>query len=78
MRAYFWKLCTAIAVSSMAAACADIPQSVEEIGWQDSWGDRGQQVFARDYAMCAELVEQRRSLMTSCLSGRGWSVGKQP
>jgi hypothetical protein len=31
-------------------------------------------VLARDFAMCEQLVEQRRSLLASCLAARGWSL----
>lgn len=54
------------------AACAQLPASVDALQWEDAWGDRGRQVLARDYRMCEELVEQRRSLMQGCLQTRGW------
>ena len=56
-------------------ACANLPDSVAQLAWQDGWGDRGSQVFARDYDLCATLVEGRRSLMAGCLASRGWSLG---
>lgn len=62
----------------LCIGCAELPKSVEDTGWQDLWGDRGGQVFARDYEMCATLVEQRRSLLASCLAQRGWAIGKTP
>lgn len=58
------------------AACAQLPKAVADLGWQDHWGDRGTGVLARDYAMCAELVEQRRGLLQGCMNARGWSVAK--
>ena len=54
------------------AACAQLPPSIKGLDWQDRWGDRGEQVLARDYAMCQELVEQHRSLLASCMNNRGW------
>lgn len=45
---------------------------MNDLAWKDRWGDRGEQVLARDYAMCATLVEQRRSLLSSCMENRGW------
>ncbi len=55
-------------------ACAYMPKSVEALPWVDLRGDRGAQVLVRDYAMCEQLVEQRRSLMTQCMLARGWST----
>jgi hypothetical protein len=57
-------------------ACAQLPKAVAELGWQDLRGDRGAGVLARDYAMCSELVEQRRGLLKGCMEARGWSTGK--
>jgi len=54
------------------AACAQLPQSMAELGWTDRWGDRGEGVLARDYQMCTELVEQRRGLLLGCMQARGW------
>lgn len=56
------------------AACAQMPQAVKDLGWQDLWGDRGQGVLARDYDKCQELVEQRRSLIEGCMAARGWKT----
>jgi len=58
----------------MLTACAQLHDSVAALAWQDHWGDRGRQVFARDHGMCERLVEQRRSLLASCLASRGWSL----
>jgi len=60
------------ALALLLSACAQMPQSVKELDWKDRWGDRGEQVLARDYAMCLALVEQRRSLLSSCMDTRGW------
>jgi hypothetical protein len=57
----------------LLGACAQLPPAVKELGWKDQWGDRGEPVLARDYAMCQELVEQRRSLLSSCMAHRGWA-----
>ena len=56
----------------LASACAQLPPSMKDLAWKDLWGDRGEQVLARDYAMCEALVEQRRSLLSSCMANRGW------
>jgi hypothetical protein len=63
----------AAAIGSLAA-CAQLPQSMAGQGWNDLWGDRGQGVLARDYQMCAELVEQRRGLLAGCMEARGWAM----
>ncbi|HQZ08070.1 MAG: hypothetical protein KBF63_11220 [Rhodoferax sp.] len=55
-------------------ACASLHGSVASLPWKDAWGDRGTQVLARDHAMCEQLVEQRRSLLASCLASRGWTL----
>ena len=54
------------------SACASLPDAVSELPWRDLRGDRGAGVLARDYEMCARLVEQRRGLMGACLEARGW------
>lgn len=68
-----WSLLASSACLALGA-CAYLPQSVEALPWTDLWGDRGAQVLARDYAMCEELVEQRRGLLAGCMAARGWSV----
>lgn len=55
-------------------ACAQMPAQVAALDWQDMYGDRGAQVLARDYIMCTELIEQRRSLLGGCMATRGWKV----
>jgi len=55
-------------------ACAQLPSSMAEQGWSDLWGDRGAGVLARDYQMCAGLVEQRRGLLAGCMEARGWKI----
>ena len=65
---------TRIAFAGLLGACAQLPPSVATLDWQDRWGDRGAGVLARDYAMCSELLEQKRSLMGSCMAGRGWEI----
>lgn len=59
--------------AAMLAACAQLPPAIASLDWQDQWGDRGAGVLARDYDMCAELVEQKRSLLSNCMAARGWS-----
>ncbi len=59
----------------LLSACASMHESTAALPWQDQWGDRGRQVLARDHAMCEALVEQRRSLLASCLQARGWVLG---
>lgn len=63
-----------LAFSAGLAACAQLPQSMAEQGWTDLRGDRGSGVLARDYVMCSELVEQRRSLLAGCMETRGWKI----
>jgi hypothetical protein len=57
------------------AACAALPPSFAELTWADQWGDRGHGVLERDFVMCSDLVESRRSQLSSCMSARGWSLG---
>lgn len=59
------------------AACAQWPAPVAELDWQDLYGARGSQVLARDYVMCTELTEQRRSLLSGCMAARGWKVSAE-
>ncbi len=42
--------------------------------WTDAQGDRGAGVFSRDYEVCEDLVESRRSLIESCMNARGWKM----
>lgn len=65
----------ALLCALLLAACAPLHVAVAELPWHDQWGDRGRQVLARDHAMCETLVEQRRSLLQSCLQARGWTLG---
>jgi len=69
----FSKLLAAMG-TCVLAACAQLPKAVADLGWQDHWGERGAGVLSRDYAMCTELVEQRRSLLQGCMDARGWST----
>ena len=57
----------------LLCSCAQLPQSIKELDWKDASGERGEQVLARDYAMCEQLVEQRRGLLSACMANRGWS-----
>jgi hypothetical protein len=57
------------------AGCASLPPSFAELAWADQWGDRGRGVLERDFVMCSELVESRRSQLSSCMSARGWTLG---
>jgi hypothetical protein len=57
------------------AACASLPPSYAELAWADQWGDRGRGVLERDFVKCSDLVESRRSQLSSCMSARGWSLG---
>ena len=57
----------------LLTGCAQLPQSIKELNWKDEWGDRGDQVLARDYEMCQRLVEQRRGLLSACMANRGWT-----
>jgi hypothetical protein len=63
----------AFALGLLLCACAQLPQSIKELDWQDAWGNRGEQVLARDYEMCQRLVEQRRGLLSACMENRGWT-----
>lgn len=62
------------AICVSVIACAQLPKSMADLGWTDNLGDRGEGVLARDYQMCTELVEQRRSLMAGCMASRGWQI----
>ncbi|MFT3776717.1 MAG: hypothetical protein QM772_00330 [Ottowia sp.] len=53
------------------AACASLPAPVAT-HWLDQWGDRGEQVFARDYHACGRMVENHRARLPSCMRSRGW------
>lgn len=55
-------------------ACASLPIGVRDLVWRDVWGDRGPQVLARDYAWCAEALENRRSQLAVCMAYRGWTL----
>jgi hypothetical protein len=63
----------AIFLCFLAASCAQLPPSFKALDWKDDWGSRGEQVLARDYAMCQQLVEQRRGLLSTCMANRGWA-----
>jgi Tfp pilus assembly protein PilX len=65
--------CLAVLVC-MLSACATVPESIAALPWQDRFSNRSQQVFGRDYEMCAQLVEQRRGLLEGCLAGKGWGL----
>lgn len=67
-------LSSVFAICIGVIACAQFPQSMADLGWTDSWGNRGDGVLARDYQMCTELVEQRRSLLAGCMESRGWQI----
>jgi hypothetical protein len=54
--------------------CSSGPAAWQSLGWQDAWGDRGEQVRGRDLIMCAEAVESRRSLLADCMVHRGWRL----
>lgn len=62
------------AAALLLAACAELHPSLAQLQWKDGWGDRGAQVLARDHALCARLVEQRRSQLAGCLAARGWTL----
>ena len=62
----------------LVTSCGSVPDSVSQLARHDFFGDRGAQVFARDYEMCVNLVESRRALMAGCLASRGWSLGSEP
>ena len=70
----FRHLKSLLPMAFIVAGCAQLPTSIAELHWRDSQGDRGRGVLARDYDMCEQLVEQRRSLMEGCMASRGWSV----
>ena len=63
-----------LAIILALSDCAQMPEPMANIGWVDHRGDRGQGVLARDYLMCAELIEQRRSLMAGCMAPLGWQI----
>jgi len=61
-----------ITVVGLLAACASVPSSIDGLRWSDQWGGRSHQAAQRDWAMCEKLVEQRRGLLASCMTARGW------
>lgn len=63
-----------LALGLVLVGCAQLPPSMVGIGWADLWGDRGEGVLARDYQMCSDLIEQRRSLLVGCMAYRGWQI----
>jgi hypothetical protein len=63
-----------ITVTFLVVGCATPADSGTRLAWLDQWGDRGVGVLARDHAMCRELVETRRSLLTGCMQQRGWRL----
>ena len=74
----FWSAIGAGGLALSVTACGSVPDSVSNLPREDRFGDRGAQVFARDYEMCANLVESRRALMAGCLAARGWSLNVEP
>jgi hypothetical protein len=72
--AHLLGLCLVSVIAFTFAGCAALPSPLSDIAWVDLWGDRGRGVLERDYGMCAELVEQRRSLLSGCMASRGWST----
>ena len=66
-----WLVVVAVAGVS---ACASMSDAVAQLPWRDMWGDRGRGVLARDHQWCDATVENRRSLMASCMTQRGWSI----
>jgi hypothetical protein len=62
----------------LLCSCAQLPQSMKELDWKDAWGDRGEQVLARDYEMCEQVVEQHRGLLSACMANRGWTWSYKP
>ena len=64
----------AVWVMAGLVACASAPH-VGHDTFQDAWGDRGPQVFARDLGWCVQAVESRRSLLAGCMQQRGWLSG---
>jgi hypothetical protein len=63
-----------VGVVWVLSACTSVPH-VPQHHFNDAWGDRGEQIFARDAAWCAEAVESRRSHWSVCMRGRGWQSG---
>lgn len=66
------RLCLPLLAVGALCACAPLPIGVQELVWRDAWGDRGAQVLARDYAWCADALENRRSQLGVCMAHRGW------
>lgn len=61
-------------VFTSVAGCAGAPESVMSMHRSDDWGDRGTNIFERDYLMCSDQIENRRFMLQSCLSVRGWRL----
>lgn len=60
-----------VAFSPVWVACT-VPPHISHTAFEDAWGDRGAQVYARDVAWCVAAAESRRSLVAGCLLQRGW------
>ena len=66
-----------IAFSPVWVACTGSPH-ISQAAFDDEWGDRGAQVYARDVAWCVAAAESRRSLVAGCLLKRGWVAKEGP
>lgn len=65
------KLLGPLSVVWALVACTATPH-VPKSDFNDAWGDRGDQVFARDALWCSEAIESRRSHWNRCMRERGW------
>ena len=79
MNKFFAESCSLLRLSvtclfASLSACAQLPPGMAQLEWVDLYGDRGSQVLTRDYVMCTELIEQRRSLLEGCMANRGWRI----
>lgn len=71
---HFQPSCSVLATILLLASCAQVPVSVQSLPWIDGRGDRGVGVRDRDWAQCADAVEQRRSAMAGCMEHKGWTL----
>lgn len=65
------KACLCVLACPVWVACTVAPH-ISQAAFDDAWGDRGAQVYARDVAWCVSAAESRRSLVEGCLRNRGW------
>lgn len=71
------RACLCVLACPVWVACTGSPH-ISQAAFDDAWGDRGAQVYARDVAWCVAATESRRSLVAGCLLKRGWVAKEGP